>query len=118
MPTILIVDNNPVVIGIVQASVKADCRKATIMTANHGRKALKVIRTSEVKIDIMIVDVEMPVMNGISLVLKVRKEFPDIIVILMSGRGEPKNHKAHAFVPKPIAKKHLVGTIKKLRHGK
>ena len=38
--------------------------------------------------DIVMTDIKMPVMNGLELIHKVRKEFPDIEFIVLSGYGE------------------------------
>lgn len=38
--------------------------------------------------DIVITDIKMPVMNGIELIKKTRKDFPDIEFIVLSGYGE------------------------------
>ena len=38
--------------------------------------------------DIVMTDIKMPVMDGIGLIRKLKEEFPDIQVIVLSGYGE------------------------------
>jgi len=116
MPTVLIVDDNPRVIDVVRGHVKAMRPDALVITAKQGRSALQIV--SLLDIDLLITDFEMPVMDGVKLSEEVKKHRPSITVILTSGRGEPKNHKADAFVKKPIIRADLTTTIIRIRSVK
>ncbi len=54
-----------------------------INTAKNGREALEIVQTEAV--DVIISDVRMPDMDGISLLRESRKENPDLGVILMTA---------------------------------
>ncbi|WP_319371551.1 response regulator [uncultured Ilyobacter sp.] len=57
-----------------------------VFTANDGREGLRIINNN--KIDILIADIEMPIMGGIELLEKVKKFQKDIEVIVMTGFGD------------------------------
>jgi len=54
------------------------------LTADNGRQALAYL--DEHAVDAVITDVFMPEMDGIETVAAMRKKFPDIRVVAMSGR--------------------------------
>lgn len=62
-------------------------RKKEIHTlcANLPSKAFEILRANPV--DILICDIMLPEMNGLAVLSKVREEFPDIEVIMISGYG-------------------------------
>lgn len=57
-----------------------------VFTANNGKEGLEIINNN--KIDILIADIEMPVMGGIELLERVKKFQKDIEVIMMTGFGD------------------------------
>ena len=57
-----------------------------VFIANNGKEGLEIINNN--KIDILIADIEMPVMGGIELLEKVKKFQKDIEVIMMTGYGD------------------------------
>jgi DNA-binding NtrC family response regulator len=54
-----------------------------IAVAESGEKALEILR--EKKVDLLLTDLRMPVMDGMVLTSQVRKDFPDIPVVIMTG---------------------------------
>lgn len=54
-----------------------------ISIAENGEKALDILR--EKKIDLVLTDLRMPQMDGLSLSSEMRKDFPDVPVIIMTG---------------------------------
>ncbi|MCP4104206.1 MAG: response regulator [Desulfobacteraceae bacterium] len=57
-----------------------------VYTASSGENALKIIL--KYRIDILITDYSMPGMDGISLISKVIKKYPNIKIIMMTGFGK------------------------------
>lgn len=55
-------------------------------TAWNGMEGYEKVK--QLQPDIVLTDIKMPVMNGIELIKKVRKELPDIEFIVLSGYGE------------------------------
>ena len=58
-----------------------------VMTAENGSRALELVRSGHP--DILLTDLFMPEGDGFELLANVRKESPDLPVIVMSGHGEP-----------------------------
>ena len=110
MKSVLIVDDEPLMRGLITSQIKISRPGVYIDQAEDGWKALNKL-ISGTKFDLIISDVKMPNMDGITLAEKVREEHPNIFIILMSGNTEPENHKAHAFLKKPFERADLLTTI-------
>ena len=59
---------------------------ANFTTASDGKKALDIL--SKEKIDVVITDINMPVMNGLELIEKMNENYPHIPTIIMSAHTE------------------------------
>ncbi len=71
--------------------------------APGGAEALKIIRSSE--ISMVITDIKMPKMNGIEFAKSVRKEFPDLPIVFISGAFTPsvlRQIEGQPYIPKPF----------------
>jgi CheY-like chemotaxis protein len=66
------------------ASAMAVCLGYRTRTAANGEEALQILRNGEV--DLVITDYQMPLMNGFQLASEIRHQYPDLPVILMTGR--------------------------------
>lgn len=84
--TILVVEDE-VLIRLVIAEYLRDCGYRVIEAA-HADEALLVLRRSEIEIDVVFTDVEMPgSMDGFALAQWVRNNRPDMDVILAGSVG-------------------------------
>lgn len=83
MARILIVDDDP----HVREMLRQHLEKAEyeIHEADDGDKGISCLRRHS--IDLVITDVIMPRQEGISMLVAIRKEFPDVKVIAISGGG-------------------------------
>jgi len=59
---------------------------ADFVTAKNGQDALTVLSTH--KIDIVVTDINMPVMNGLELIKNINELYPEVQVIIMSAHTE------------------------------
>jgi len=65
--------------------------------AESGQQALQIL-SSGVQVDLIISDMNMPVMDGVQLTREIRKKHPDLPVILLSSMGnEQSRSEAHLF---------------------
>jgi CheY-like chemotaxis protein len=78
---ILLVDDDPLVLASTAAMLEDDGH--SVATADSGRHALEALRVQVV--DIVITDQAMPEMTGIDLARNVRRIWPSLPVILVSG---------------------------------
>ena len=64
--------------------VALETQNYEVLTAAHGREALAYLNGH--RVDAVLTDLFMPEMDGIETVAAVRKQFPGVRVIAMSGR--------------------------------
>jgi CheY-like chemotaxis protein len=97
---ILIVEDEPVVRQIAQAMLQA--KGYDVLCANDGFEGLLALKRSLP--DVIISDLRMPNMNGFEFLSVVRRRFPAIPVIVISGEftglNVPESVLADAFFPK------------------
>ncbi len=82
---VLIVDDEETLTWSMAKSLSKDRDKYEVMVANDGKEALSLLKGN--KIDLMITDIRMPDINGLDLLLRVRKEYPQTKVIIMTAYG-------------------------------
>jgi CheY-like chemotaxis protein len=100
---ILVVDDEPDIVGELSYILKDFGH--TVFEASHGVEALRIIATHD--IDRVLTDFDMPFLDGLSLLRQIKKEWPSIQVIVMSGDnqlGEDywKKLGASGFLAKPF----------------
>ncbi|MBT5245823.1 MAG: response regulator [Rhodospirillaceae bacterium] len=90
MPKVLVVDDDP----NVRHSLKRDLQRKgyKVVCAKDGHEALKRLEFN--RPDIILTDVFMPEMDGLELIIKIKKQAPDTPVIAMSGGGAHTNNLA------------------------
>lgn len=110
---ILVVDDEEVLTELTAEILKTGGHN--VMTAYRASDALKILTENDV--DIVISDVIMPGMNGFELAEKVKQNWPDIKVILVSGyneqleSGEKVNNYYDMHLEKPVSSIQLFHSI-------
>ncbi|UHS61424.1 response regulator [Agrobacterium vaccinii] len=100
-----------------------ETRGYTVHEAGSGTEALEVLEELDGKVDIVVSDVVMPEMDGPSLLRELRKTYPDMKFIFVSGYAEDafaKNLPADAkfgFLPKPFSLKQLAVAVREMLDG-
>lgn len=116
----LIVEDSPTMRQLIAFSLKR-FQNAEIIEAVDGLDALRKLAGDE-RIDLILTDINMPVMDGLKLVSMVRqnatlKNIP-IIIITTEGAEEDRERGlalgANAYIAKPIQSSHLIKTISEL----
>ncbi|MCM1122670.1 MAG: response regulator [Eubacterium sp.] len=83
--------------------------------AQDGEEVLRIAR--EDRPDILITDINMPFVNGVDLVRRIKKEYPDIVVFVISGYDDFEYVKqtlmdgAINYLLKPVARIDLIGAL-------
>ena len=103
--TILLVEDEDMVRAVAERALTR--QGYTVLTAENGEAALELLQTSG-RPDLLISDVVMPTMDGPTMVRHVRKAYPDLPVIFMSGYAEEQLRRSIdidevAFLPKPFS---------------
>lgn len=60
-----------------------------VQTAADGRQAWDLVRQNPTAYDLVLSDVNMPRMDGLELLARIRADAPEIQVILMTGHPDP-----------------------------
>ena len=82
---VLIVDDEETLTWSMAKSLSKDRDKYEVIIANNGKEALSHLKNN--KIDLVISDIRMPDINGLDLLVKIKKEYPDTKVIIMTAYG-------------------------------
>ena len=80
--TVLVVDDEAAVRTFSEAAL--ECLGYNVVLAENGRAALEALRSNR-GIDLVLLDLVMPVMGGAEAFAAIRKEWPNIAVLLSSG---------------------------------
>src|SRR5438094_681346 len=107
--TVLIVDDEPSVRGLARSVLqRAGFR---ILEAGDGIQGLKVLREFGDVIALLLTDVKMPRLDGVSLAASAKDLFPKLPVVFMSGYIDPpheKPPKGCVFLNKPFSPRILL----------
>lgn len=82
---VLIVDDEETLTWSMAKSLSKDKDKYEVIISNNGREALAQMEKN--KIDLVITDIRMPDINGLDLLVKIKKEYPQTKVIIMTAYG-------------------------------
>ena len=101
-----------------------ETRGYTVHEAGSGIEALDIMEELNGEVDIVVSDVVMPEMDGPTLLGELRKKYPDLKFIFVSGYAEDafaRNLPADAkfgFLPKPFSLKQLAEAVWDMLDGK
>jgi two-component system cell cycle sensor histidine kinase/response regulator CckA len=91
-----------------------------VLEARTGEGALEILSSTDETVSVLITDVVMPEMDGPTLVRRVRRSYPDIRVIFISGYAEEdlcrridESSGVH-FLSKPFTLHQLAGKVKEV----
>jgi CheY-like chemotaxis protein len=113
---ILIVDDDPELLETTGGFL--DFEDYRFITAKDGMEALKIYRHMGRKIDLILLDYFLPVMDGDVVFEELKAINPDVRVVLTSGFGEQARvghmlaRGLAAFIPKPYTHQRLVEQIR------
>jgi len=79
---ILVVDDHPIVRRGISMCLNHQTRIQVVGEAADGREAL--VKVRELRPDVVLMDIDMPQMNGMAVTDLLRREMPDIKVIILS----------------------------------
>ena len=112
----LVVEDSPTMRQLISFALKR-IPGSTIVEASDGVDALK--KLSSQKFDIILTDINMPIMDGLKLVSMVRNDpaQKDIPIIIITTEGAEEDRKrglslgANAYIAKPIQTQDLLNVV-------
>jgi two-component system chemotaxis response regulator CheY len=116
MPSILVVEDSPTMRQLITFAMKR-IANTKVIEATDGVDALK--KLSSEKVDLILADINMPVMDGLKLVSLVRnnQSYKDIPVIIITTEGAKEDKEramaigANAYLAKPIQTQELIKLV-------
>lgn len=119
MYKIMLVDDEYFAREAMKASVNwSDYKCAVCLEAKNGQEGLKKAR--EFKPDIIISDINMPVMGGLDMISILQPELPDTVFVIVTGYGEFEYAKRaielglHYFIMKPVETDKMLATVSEI----
>ena len=79
------------------------------IAAQDGAEALEILVREEGGFDLLLTDIQMPVMDGIALALSAARDFPQMTILLMTGFAEQRERASnldaivHDVITKPFS---------------
>ena len=119
---ILSVDDHPMLREGIAAVLASEDDMILVAEASNGREALEQFRIH--RPDVTLMDVQMPEVNGIDAILKIREEFSDARIIVLTTYGgdaqAARAFKAGAsgYLLKNMVRKELIDTVRTVHAGK
>jgi two-component system cell cycle response regulator CpdR len=107
MPRVLIVDDEESMRMLVARAIAMDGHQT--VTAQDGAEALEILTREQSGFDLLLTDIQMPIMDGIALALATARDFPRLTILLMTGfadqreRAHGLNAIAHDVISKPFS---------------
>ena len=114
----VVVDDSPDFLDVVCGLLGLEDFIEIVGTATDGSGAIQA--ASDLRPDVILMDVQMPYMNGLTTALLLSQHFPEIKVILMSAdeslqtRIACQSSGARAFVYKPAFRTQFFGALEKV----
>ena len=119
---ILAVDDHPLLRDGIASVIEGQPDMRVVAEASNGREAVDLCLAH--RPDITLMDIQMPVMNGIDATIAIREAWPDArIVVLTTYKGDVQARRAlqagaAGYLLKSMLRRELVDTIRDVQSGK
>src|ERR1700755_3270193 len=107
MPKVLIADDEDSMRQLVARAIAMDGHET--VTAQDGAEALEILTREDGAFDLLLTDIQMPIMDGIARALSAPRDFPGVTILLMTGfadqreRASNLNALVHDVITKPFS---------------
>lgn len=119
MPSILIIDDDAQILKMLRQILERESYDVT--EAFNGKQGLRLYRENPT--DLVITDIIMPEKEGIEIIIELKRDYPDVKIIAISGGGRinpedyldiAKKLGAHRIFTKPVERKELLNAVREL----
>lgn len=83
---ILVIDDNPIILDMLYEFFTE--RKYEVVSASNGLDGLKLFKMGESNIELVITDVVMPDISGVGIISILKKNYPGVPIIAITGLGD------------------------------
>jgi two-component system, NarL family, nitrate/nitrite response regulator NarL len=118
---ILIVDDHQIMIDGIKSMLSKEPGIIVIAHANNGKQAIELLE--KIEVDVILMDVEMPIMNGIDATTQITKKHPQVNIIALTTYDEKSiinimlKAGAKGYILKNINRNILVDAIHRVADG-
>ena len=118
---LMLVDDHRIVLDGLKALLDDTEGFDCVATADNGQKALDLLKVFA--IDVVLMDIDMPVMNGMEATRRIKKEYPKVKIISLTQHSERGMVQqlldcgADGYLLKNIAQDELASAIRKVHEG-
>jgi DNA-binding response regulator len=118
---ILVADDQALVRGAIAMMLDLEDDIEVVAQASNGREAIDAVARGEV--DVVLVDVEMPIMDGITAAAHIHREHPAVKILMVTTFGRPGYLRrameagASGFVVKDAPSDSLASAVRKVMDG-
>jgi len=122
MVRVLICDDQAVVREGLAAILSTDSEIEVVGLAENGRQALELL--AEVQPDVVLMDLKMPVLNGVQATSRLRRDYPDVQVLVLTTYADDRwlfdaiRAGASGYLLKDTRRDELIAAVKGTAEGK
>src|SRR3982074_1943936 len=112
MPRVLIVDDEESMRMLVGRAIAMDGHQT--LTGQDGAEAREILTREQGRFDLLLTDIQMPIMDGIALALATARDFPKLTILLMTGFADQRERASglNAIVYDVVTKPFSVADIR------
>ncbi|MDT0490905.1 response regulator transcription factor [Streptomyces griseus] len=121
MIRVLIADDEPLIRAGIRAILTSAADIDVVAEAADGREAVRTVR--ETAVDVALLDIQMPVMDGLTALAELRRSVPGVRVLMLTTFGERDNvlralgHGSAGFLLKDSAPGELIQAVRAVAGG-
>lgn len=120
---VIVVDDQQMVRGALATLLSLEDDIDVVAQAGNGREAVEAIGAAPAPIDVVVMDVEMPDMDGISACEAIRSRFPSVRILMLTTFGRPGyvqrslDAGASGFMVKDAPSEQLADAVRRVSAG-
>lgn len=120
--TIVIADDHPLFRNALFQSVHMAISRANLLEAD-SLDSLLTLLDKEDDVDLLLLDLKMPGANGMSGLIQLRRQYPDLPIVVISASEEDnvirqvRSHGAFGFIPKSSDMRALISSLNQVLDG-
>jgi CheY-like chemotaxis protein len=116
-PTVLVADDEQLVLNFTEMALRRAGFR--VLAASCGQAALNLCQKGAEHVDLALLDVKMPQMDGAELCIALRQVYPNLRVLFMSGYSEDAvdgrcGADARDFLTKPFTAAQLIARVNQM----
>ena len=89
---VLLADDDPLFIETLRALIDGQPELSVIAAARNGLEAIEL--ADELRPDAVVVDLHMPLVDGVTAIARLRRDHPNLCLIVVTGDGDQALHRA------------------------